>query len=89
MEKQKRLAYLLAFVLLLVVEVCIALFVHDAFVRPYVGDVLPVPGNMSSLRARAAGVFVGRGGGRPAMAGAYRNTGPAGYCPWHYYGLHL
>ena len=34
------LAYLLAFVLLLVVEVCIALFVHDAFVRPYVGDVL-------------------------------------------------
>lgn len=40
MEKQKRLAYLLAFALLLVVEVCIALFVHDAFVRPYVGDVL-------------------------------------------------
>ena len=40
MEKQKRLAYLLAFVLLLVVAVCIALFVHDAFVRPYVGDVL-------------------------------------------------
>lgn len=40
MEKQKRLTYLLAFALLLVVEVCIALFVHDAFLRPYVGDVL-------------------------------------------------
>ena len=25
---------------LLAVEVCIALFVHDAFVRPYVGDML-------------------------------------------------
>ena len=25
---------------LLAVEVCIALFIHDAFVRPYVGDML-------------------------------------------------
>lgn len=40
MERKKRLAYLLAFVLLLVVEICIALFVRDDFVRPYVGDVL-------------------------------------------------
>ena len=36
----KRKHYLLAFFLLLLVEVCIALFVHDHFVRPYVGDVL-------------------------------------------------
>lgn len=31
-----------AFMLLLAVEVCIALFVHDAFVRPYLGDVLVI-----------------------------------------------
>lgn len=29
-------------VILFAVEVCIALFVHDRFVRPYVGDVLVV-----------------------------------------------
>ena len=40
MERQKRLTYLLAFSLLLIVEICIALFVRDHFVRPYVGDVL-------------------------------------------------
>lgn len=28
--------------LLLAAEVCIALFVHDAFVRPYLGDVLVI-----------------------------------------------
>ena len=36
----KRKPYLLAFFLLLIVEICIALFVRDNFVRPYVGDVL-------------------------------------------------
>lgn len=39
---KKRFAYLLATLILLGVEVLIALFVHDAFVRPYVGDVLVV-----------------------------------------------
>lgn len=34
--------YCVAFALLLAVEVCIALFVHDAFVRPYLGDVLVI-----------------------------------------------
>lgn len=34
--------YCVAFFLLLAVEVCIALFVHDAFVRPYLGDVLVI-----------------------------------------------
>jgi hypothetical protein len=29
-------------IILFVVEVCIALYVHDRFVRPYVGDVLVV-----------------------------------------------
>ena len=38
--KNKRVIYLAIFCGLLAVEVCIALFVHDAFVRPYVGDML-------------------------------------------------
>ena len=37
-----RLWYALAFLILLLTEVLIALFVHDAFVRPYIGDVLVV-----------------------------------------------
>lgn len=43
MEKNKlRRRYALIFLILLAVEVCIALFVHDRFIRPYVGDVLVV-----------------------------------------------
>lgn len=34
--------YFLLTVLLFVTEVCIALFVHDNFIRPYFGDVLVV-----------------------------------------------
>lgn len=37
---KKKRVYILCFVALLLVEVLIALFVHDRFVRPYVGDVL-------------------------------------------------
>lgn len=40
MNKKLRIAYAALFLLLLVAEVLIALFVHDAFVRPYLGDVL-------------------------------------------------
>ncbi|MET0287217.1 MAG: DUF2809 domain-containing protein, partial [Polyangiales bacterium] len=51
---------------LFLVEVAIALWVHDDFVRPYVGDVLVVPlvyfGVMTVHRGRPlrvlAGVFV-------------------------------
>ena len=39
---KKRLVYLFATLILLGIEVLIALFVHDKFVRPYVGDVLVV-----------------------------------------------
>ena len=39
---KKRLFYLIATVLLIAVEVLIALYVHDSFVRPYIGDVLVV-----------------------------------------------
>ena len=39
---KKRIYYMILTVVLLVVEVLIALFVHDRFVRPYVGDVLVV-----------------------------------------------
>ena len=34
--------YIIATLVLLFVEVCIALFVHDKFVRPFIGDVLVV-----------------------------------------------
>lgn len=39
---KKRMIYIIATLVLLGIEVCIALFVHDAFVRPYVGDMLVV-----------------------------------------------
>ena len=43
MKKQrKRLWYLCATVLLIALEVIIAKYVHDDFVRPYLGDVLVV-----------------------------------------------
>ena len=37
---KKRWGYLIAFFVLLAIEICIALFVRDRFVRPYVGDIL-------------------------------------------------
>lgn len=40
MKKKINFTYFLIFILLLAVEILIALFVHDGFVRPYVGDVL-------------------------------------------------
>jgi len=41
-KNKKRTYYGIVFVVLLVVEVIIALFVHDSFVRPYMGDILAV-----------------------------------------------
>ena len=41
-KRKKRIAYGIATVILFLTEVCIALFVHDKFFRPYVGDVLVV-----------------------------------------------
>lgn len=38
----KRLKHLIAFLLMFAVEVLIAAFVHDGFVRPYLGDVFVV-----------------------------------------------
>ncbi len=40
--KSRRITYFIVTTVLLVIEVLIALFVHDNFVRPYVGDVLVV-----------------------------------------------
>ncbi|MBC8059853.1 MAG: DUF2809 domain-containing protein [Clostridiaceae bacterium] len=34
--------YLFSFFILLMIEIIIALFVHDTFIRPYIGDVLVV-----------------------------------------------
>lgn len=39
---KKRVLYGIAAFILLITEVYIALFVHDAFIRPYLGDVLVV-----------------------------------------------
>lgn len=39
-HKNRRVPYLILFFVLLAVEICIALFVRDQFVRPYVGDML-------------------------------------------------
>ena len=38
--KKKRITYLILFCVLLLIEILIALFVRDDFVRPYVGDML-------------------------------------------------
>ena len=64
--KHTRNIYLAAFCVLLFVEICIALFVHDRFVRPYIGDVLvtvllcclcrvAVPGGVPALPAYVFG----------------------------------
>ena len=42
MKMNKRLIYGILTVILITVEVLIALFIHDSFVRPYVGDMLVV-----------------------------------------------
>ena len=39
---KKRIYYIILTIILLAVEVLIALFIHDQFVRPYIGDVLVV-----------------------------------------------
>lgn len=42
-EKTKlRIRYVVGFILSLLIEILIALFVHDKFIRPYVGDALVV-----------------------------------------------
>lgn len=38
----KRLKYGMAFLVFFITEVLIALYVHDSFIRPYVGDILVV-----------------------------------------------
>jgi len=46
-----RIPYLIAAILLFLIETLIALFVRDAFIRPYVGDVLAVVLVYCGLRA--------------------------------------
>ena len=40
--KAGRWRYFVIFLLLLIIEVLIALYVHDDFIRPYIGDVLVI-----------------------------------------------
>ena len=37
-----KVTYFLAFCILLIIEVCIALYVHDQIIRPFIGDLLVV-----------------------------------------------
>ena len=37
-----RIKYSIEFLVLLIIEVLIALYIHDDFIRPYIGDVLVV-----------------------------------------------
>jgi hypothetical protein len=41
-QKKVRIKYLIVFTVLLSIEVLIAIYVHDTFIRPYVGDMLVV-----------------------------------------------
>lgn len=41
-ERKRRMTYAIVFFILVIVEVLIALFVRDSFIRPYIGDVLVV-----------------------------------------------
>ncbi len=37
---KKRLPYIIIFIVLTGIEFCIGLFIHDDFIRPYLGDVI-------------------------------------------------
>ncbi len=41
-DMKKRLPYLIVFLVLLGIEILIALFINDNFIRPYLGDVIVV-----------------------------------------------
>lgn len=38
--KNKQIKYLISFIITFFIEVVIAVFIHDNFIRPYLGDVL-------------------------------------------------
>lgn len=38
----KRIKYLIGFIIILIIEILIALYVHDNYIRPYVGDILVI-----------------------------------------------
>lgn len=40
MKTKLRIIYTVIFLAVLLIEICIALFIHDDFIRPYIGDVL-------------------------------------------------
>ncbi len=40
--QNKKIYYVILFTILFIIEVLIALFVHDSFIRPYIGDMLVV-----------------------------------------------
>ncbi|OPJ62582.1 DUF2809 domain-containing protein [Clostridium oryzae] len=41
-RREERIKYLIVFATFMCIETVIAIYVHDAFIRPYVGDMLVV-----------------------------------------------
>lgn len=39
---KKRINYFIGFIITFLIEIIIALFIHDKFIRPYIGDILVV-----------------------------------------------
>lgn len=39
---KKRIIYASCFFVILIIEIIIGVYIHDAFIRPYIGDVLVV-----------------------------------------------
>ena len=54
--RKLRITYAAVFVTLLVAEIVIALYVHDDFIRPYIGDVL-----VTTLLGALCRIFVPKG----------------------------
>ena len=50
-KRRNRIKYAVGCIILLILEVLIALFVHDNFIRPYLGDVLVVVVLYTAIRA--------------------------------------
>jgi len=42
MEKNRRIIYFIGFISILIIEILIALFIHDKIIRPYIGDILVI-----------------------------------------------
>ena len=81
---KKRIFYIISFLVIFCIEVFIALYVRDSFVRPYMGDALVVVLVYSFVRfpvrlfCRSAAIF--------SVGGNFGNHQP---CIKNHFGLHV